>query len=177
MIMDYNRPKELPDDHCHFYRNLNKTTVDDYNQYIPHTESRFISFPTIETQGHITIKDLEGRTNEIDSGFNSWNLNNLFNTPKPCSNATRALMVSPDERVFHPNLLSSSTPLPHAHIQSHEQPYSSQLRSEKTSERSMTQMISRGARSNQGSSRNLRESIRFQRLAVTSYILKREMPD
>ena len=34
MIMDYNRPQELPDDHRQFYRNLNKTAVDDFNQYI-----------------------------------------------------------------------------------------------------------------------------------------------
>ena len=85
-------------------------------------------------------------------------------------------MGSPDERVFHPKFLSSSTPLPYAHIQSHEQPSSSQLQSENTSERSMTQMISDGARSNQSSSRNLRESTRFQRLAVPNYILEREMP-
>ena len=71
-------------------------------------------------------------------------------------------MGSPDERVFHPNFLSSSTPLPNAHIQNHEQPSSSQLRRENTSERSMTQMISDSARSNQSSSRSLRESTRFQ---------------
>ena len=82
-IMDYNRPEEMPDDHRQFYRNLNKTAVDDYNQYIPHAESRFTSFPAIQTQGHITINDQKGRTKEIDSGFNSWHLNNLFNTPKP----------------------------------------------------------------------------------------------
>ena len=38
-------------------------------------------------------------------------------------------------------------------------------------------MITDGARSNKSSSRNLRESTRFQRLAVSNYILKREMPD
>ena len=177
MIKAYNRPEELPDDHRQFYRNLNKTAVDDYNQYVPHVEARFTSFPVIETHGHKTANDQKGRTDEVDSGFNSWHLNNLFNTPKPSSNTPKALMGSPDERVFHPNFLSSSTPLPHAHIQSHEQPSSSQLRSENTSERSMTQMTSDGARSNQSSSRNLRESTRFQRLAVPNYILEREMPD
>ena len=161
MIMDYNRPQELPDDHRQFYRNLNKTAVDDYNQYIPHGESRFTSFPAIQTEGHITIHDQKGNTNEIDSGFNSWHLNNLFNTPKPSSNTPRALMGSPDERVFHPNFLSSSTPLPNAHIQNQEQSSSSQPGSENTSERSMTQMISDGARSNQNSSQNLRKSTRF----------------
>ena len=72
-------------------------------------------------------------------------------------------MGSPDERVFHPNFLSSSTPLPYTHIQSHEQPSSSQLRNENPSERSMTQIISDSARSNQSSSRILRESTRFKR--------------
>ena len=86
-------------------------------------------------------------------------------------------MGSPDERVFYPNFLSSSTLLPYTHFQSHEQPSSSQLRNENASERSMTQMISDGARSNQISSRSLRESTRFQRLAVPNYILEREMPD
>ena len=86
-------------------------------------------------------------------------------------------MGSPDERVYHQKFLSSSTPLPHARIQNHEKPSSSLLRSENTSERSMTQMISDGARSNQSSSRNLRESTRFQRLAMTYYILEREKPD
>ena len=41
----------------------------------------------------------------------------------------------------------------------------------------MIQMISDGARSNQNSSRNLRESTRLQQLAVPNYILEREMPD
>ena len=177
MIKDYHRPQESSDDHRQFYRNLNRTAVDDYNQYIPHAESRFTSFPAIQTQGQITINNQKGKTNENDSGFNSWHLNNLFNTPKPCSNTPRAPMGSPDERVFHPNFLSSSTPLPNAHIQSHEQPYSSQLRSENSSEQSMTQMISDSARSNQSSSRSLRESTRFQRLAVPNYVLEREMPD
>ena len=86
-------------------------------------------------------------------------------------------MGSPDERVFHPSFLSSSTPVPHSHIQNHEQPSSSQLRSEKTSERLMTQMISDAARSNQSTWRNLRESTRFKQLAVFNYILEREMPD
>ena len=177
MIMDYNRPQELPDDHRQFYRNLNKTAVDDYNQYIPHAESRFTSFPAIQTQGHITINDQNGRTNEIDSGFNSWHLNILFNTPKPSSNTPRALMGSPDERLFHPNFLSSSTPLLNAHIQNHEPSSLSQLRSENTSERSMTQLNSDSARSNQSISRSLRKSTRFQRLAVLNYILEREMPN
>ena len=166
MIKAYNRPEELPDDHRQFYQNLSKTAVDDYNQYVPDVESRFTSFPAIETHGHKRTNDQKRRTDEADSGFTSWHLNNLFNTPKPCSSTTRALMGSPNERVFHPNFLSSSTPLPYTHIQSHEQPSSSQLRSENTSERSMTQMISDGARSNQSSSRNLRENTRFQRLAV-----------
>ena len=177
MIKAYNRPEELPDDHRQFYRNLNKTAVDDYNQYVPHVESRLTSFPAIETHGHKTTNDQKGRTDEVESGFNSWHLNNLINTPKPYSSTTRALMGSPDERVFHPNFLSSSTPLPYTHIQSHEQPSSSQLRSKNTSELSMTQMISDSARSNQSSSRSLRESTRFQRLAVLIYILEREMPD
>ena len=86
-------------------------------------------------------------------------------------------MGSPDERVFHPSFLSSSTPLPHAHIQNQEQPSSSQLRSEDTSQQSITQMLSDGARSNQTSSRNFRESTRFQQLAVPNYFLEREMPD
>ena len=38
MIKDYNRPLESPDDHRKFYRNLNKTAVDDYSQYTPHAE-------------------------------------------------------------------------------------------------------------------------------------------
>ena len=66
--------------------------------------------------------------------------------------------------------------LPNAHIQNHKQPSSSQLRSENTSERSMIQMIFDSARSNQSSSRNLRESTRLQRLTVPNYILEREMP-
>ena len=107
MIKAYNRPEELPDDHRQFYRNLNKTAADDYNQYVPHVEARFTSFPVIETHGHKTANDHKGRTDEVDSGFNSWHLNNLFNTPKPSSNTPRALMGSPDERVFHPNFLSS----------------------------------------------------------------------
>ena len=41
----------------------------------------------------------------------------------------------------------------------------------------MTQMISDTARSNKSSSRNLRESTRFQRLAVPNYILQSEMHD
>ena len=176
MIMDYSRPQELPNDHRQFYQNLNKTAVDDYNQYIPHAELRFTSFPAIETQGHIKINDQKEGTNEIDSGFSSWHLNLLFNTPKPCSNTTRALTGSADEKVCHQNFLSSSTPLPHAHIQNHEQPSSSQLRSENTSERSMTEMTSDGARFNQRSSRSLRENTRFQQLAVPKYILEREMP-
>ena len=88
---------------------LNKTALGDYIQYIPHAESRFFSFPAVQTQGHITINDQKGKTNEINSGFKSWHLNNMFNTPKPCSNTPRVLIGSPDERVFHPNFLSSST--------------------------------------------------------------------
>ena len=61
--------------------------------------------------------DQKGRSDEVDSEFNSWHFNNLFNAPKPRSSTTKALMGSPDERVFQPNFLSSSTPLPHAHIQ------------------------------------------------------------
>ena len=86
-------------------------------------------------------------------------------------------MGSPDERVFHPKLLSSSIPLPQAHNHNHEQPLSSQLRSENASERSMNQIISDAPRSNESSSRRLRERTRFQRLAVPNYILEREMPD
>ena len=41
----------------------------------------------------------------------------------------------------------------------------------------MTQMISDGARANQNSSRNFRESTRFQKLVVPIYILEKEMPD
>ena len=70
-------------------------------------------------------------------------------------------MGSSDETLFHPNFLSSSTLLPHAHIHNHEQPSSSQLRNENTSERLLTQMIPDAARSNQSSSRSLRERTRF----------------
>ena len=93
MIKAYNRPEKLPDDHRQFYQNLNKTAVDDYNQYVLHAESRFTSFPAIETHGHKTTNDQKGRTDEVDSGFNSWHLNNLFNTPKPCSSTTKNLRV------------------------------------------------------------------------------------
>ena len=41
----------------------------------------------------------------------------------------------------------------------------------------MTQMISDAAISSQSSSRHLRESIRFQQLAVPNCFLEREMPD
>ena len=44
MVKAYNRPEELPDDHRQFYRNLNKTAVDDYNQYVAHVESQFAFF-------------------------------------------------------------------------------------------------------------------------------------
>ena len=71
-------------------------------------------------------------------------------------------MGSPDGRVLHPNFLSNSFPIPHAHIQNHEEPSSPQLRSENTSERSINQMISDAARSKLSSSRNLRESTRFE---------------
>ena len=177
MIKGCNRPQESPDDHLQFYRSLNKTAAEVYNQYIPHAEAPFTSFPVIQSQGHIAINDQKGRTNEIDSGFTYWHSNILFTTPKPCSNTTRALKGSPDEKVFHQNFLSSSTPLAHAHIQNHEQPSSSQQQNENTSQRSMTQIISDAAISNQSSSRSLRESTCFQRLAVPNYILQKQMPD
>ena len=84
MIKAYNRPEELPDDHQQIYRNLYKTAVDDSIQYVAHVESRFTSFPAIETHGHTTTNDEKGRTDEVVSGFNSWYLNILFKTPKPC---------------------------------------------------------------------------------------------
>ena len=76
VIKAYHRPEDSPGDHRQFYRNLIKTAVGDYNQYVPHVESRFTSFPAIETQGHLTTHDRKGRTNEADSGFNSWHSNN-----------------------------------------------------------------------------------------------------
>ena len=57
MIKYYNRPQESFDDHRHFFRNLNKTAVDDYNQFISHAESQFTSCAAVQTQGHITIND------------------------------------------------------------------------------------------------------------------------
>ena len=89
MIKSYNRPRESSNDHRQFYRNINKAAVYEYNPYKRHAEPRFISFPAVQTQGHITINDQKGRTNEIDSGFDSWHLNNLFNTPKTSSNTQR----------------------------------------------------------------------------------------
>ena len=67
MIKAYKRPEELPDDHRQLYRNLNKTAVDDYNQNVPHVESRFTSSPAIETHGHKRTNDQKGRTDEADS--------------------------------------------------------------------------------------------------------------
>ena len=39
MIETYNRPQESAGDHRQIYRSLNKTSVDDYNQYVRHVET------------------------------------------------------------------------------------------------------------------------------------------
>ena len=65
MIKAYNRLQASPGDHRQFYRNLNKTAVDDYKQYVLHVDSRFTSFPATETQSRITTNHQKGRLKKL----------------------------------------------------------------------------------------------------------------
>ena len=69
-------------------------------------------FLAMATQGHITKDDQKGGTNGADSGKHSWHFNSLCKTPETCCNTTRAVIASTNERAFHPNFFSNSTPFP-----------------------------------------------------------------